>query len=81
MEIKRREFNKMLGAAVGGAFAGIAGGCESNGKSESEAGIAKHACKSRNECKGQGGCTTGDNSCAGKNSCKGKGGCAVPVKM
>ena len=33
-----------------------------------------------NECKGQGGCKTGDNGCAGKNSCKGKGGCAVPLK-
>jgi hypothetical protein len=33
-----------------------------------------------NECKGMGGCKTGDAGCAGKNSCKGKGGCAVPVK-
>jgi hypothetical protein len=33
---------------------------------------AKHACKGKNDCKGQGG---GKN--AGKNSCKGKGGCAT----
>lgn len=37
---------------------------------------APHACKGLNECKGQGGCKTGDNGCKGKNSCKGKGGCA-----
>jgi hypothetical protein len=33
---------------------------------------AKHACKGKNDCKGQGG---GKN--AGKNDCKGKGGCAT----
>jgi hypothetical protein len=33
---------------------------------------AKHACKGKNDCKGQGG---GKN--AGKNSCKGKGNCAT----
>jgi hypothetical protein len=41
--------------------------------------VAKHACKGQNECKGQGGCGSGDNGCAGKNSCKGKGGCSVPL--
>ena len=41
---------------------------------------AKHSCKGQNDCKGLGGCKSGDNGCAGKNSCKGKGGCAVPVK-
>lgn len=35
----------------------------------------KHDCKGHNECKGQGGCKTGDEGCKGKNSCKGKGGC------
>jgi len=34
-----------------------------------------HACKGANDCKGQGGCKTGDNGCKGQNSCKGKGGC------
>jgi len=38
---------------------------------------AKHSCKGKNDCKGQGGCSTGDNGCKGKNSCKGKGGCAT----
>jgi hypothetical protein len=37
----------------------------------------KHSCKGKNDCKGQGGCKTGDNGCKGKNSCKGKGGCAT----
>jgi hypothetical protein len=34
-----------------------------------------HDCKGKNDCKGQGGCNTGDQGCKGKNSCKGKGGC------
>jgi hypothetical protein len=33
---------------------------------------AKHACKGKNDCKGQGG-----GKHAGKNDCKGKGGCAT----
>ena len=37
----------------------------------------KHACKGQNDCKGKGGCKSGDNGCKGKNSCKGKGGCAT----
>ena len=36
-----------------------------------------HSCKGNNECKGKGGCKTGDAGCKGKNSCKGKGGCAT----
>jgi hypothetical protein len=35
---------------------------------------AKHSCKGKNDCKGQGG---GDAKHAGKNSCKGKGDCAT----
>lgn len=50
------------------ALAGTAGGVMNH-----EAG--KHDCKGHNECKGQGGCKTGDNGCKGKNSCKGHGGC------
>jgi hypothetical protein len=38
---------------------------------------AKHSCKGKNDCKGQGGCKTSDNGCKAKNSCKGKGGCAT----
>ncbi|HTV48486.1 MAG TPA: hypothetical protein VMG59_08575 [Phycisphaerae bacterium] len=37
--------------------------------------VDTHACKGQNDCKGQGGCSSGDNGCNGKNSCKGKGGC------
>ena len=37
----------------------------------------KHACKGKNSCKGNGGCSTGDQGCKGKNTCKGKGGCAT----
>lgn len=36
--------------------------------------LAKHSCKGKNDCKGQGG---GDVQHAGKNSCKGKGACAT----
>ncbi len=39
--------------------------------------VEKHACKGMNSCKGNGGCSTGDNGCKAKNSCKGKGGCAT----
>lgn len=35
---------------------------------------AKHSCKGKNDCKGQGG---GDSKHVGKNSCKGKGACAT----
>ena len=38
---------------------------------------SNHSCKGKNDCKGQGGCKSGDNGCKGKNSCKGKGGCAT----
>lgn len=40
---------------------------------------AKHVRKGMNECKGQGGCSAGENRCARKNTCKGKGGCQVPL--
>jgi hypothetical protein len=41
---------------------------------------AKHDCKGKNECKGQGGCGTSDNGCKTKNSCKGHGGCSTMDK-
>src|SRR4051812_10825292 len=34
-------------------------------------------CSGNNDCKGLGGCKTGDNGCKFKNSCKGKGGCSI----
>ena len=42
--------------------------------------VERHACAGLNDCKGLGGCRSGDNGCAGKNSCSGKGGCAVPIR-
>ena len=38
---------------------------------------AKHSCKGKNDCNGQGGCKSSDKGCKGKNSCQGKGGCAT----
>jgi len=73
----RREFNKIMGAVVAGM---VAGSKAFAGDEKAEDKAAKHVCKGHNECKGQGGCKSGDNGCAGKNSCKGKGGCAVPKK-
>jgi hypothetical protein len=34
-------------------------------------------CSGQNDCKGLGGCKSGDNGCKFKNSCKGKGGCSI----
>ena len=74
--MKRRDFNKLVLAAFGGALVGsrvvdptlaLAGDDKAGG----------HACAGKNECKGKGGCKSGDAGCKGKNSCKGKGGCAV----
>ncbi len=75
--MKRRDFTKVVGAAVAGLAAGSR--LKAADEKEGESG-AKHACKGMNECKGQGGCKSGDNGCVGKNSCKGKGGCAVTGK-
>jgi hypothetical protein len=64
----RRQFNKVMGAAVAGMLAGskaFAGDAAAEDKG------GKHVCKGKNECKGMGGCKTGDGGCAGKNTCKG----------
>src|SRR5258706_4539999 len=50
-------------------------------KKSMEKNMAKHGCAGQNDCKGQGGCKTGDAGCSGKNSCKGKGGCATDGSM
>lgn len=75
----RRDFNKMVVAAMGGIMAGAAiGGCSTGDKKEaSTQEMEKHACKGRNSCKGNGGCKTATNECKGKNACKGQGGCAT----
>lgn len=55
---------------------------EKSGKSAPKKGPVKykHLCKGNNDCKGKGGCRSGDRGCRGKNTCKGKGGCAVPIE-
>ncbi len=72
----RRDFNKLAALAMGGVLAGATFGCKSNGEG-GDGGGEKHACKGLNNCKGHGGCASGDAGCAAKNSCKGKGGCAT----
>ncbi len=94
-DLNRRDFNKLVLAAVGGAVAGASlAGCENkpappetpkggDGKTppkESGTPMAKHACKGMNECKGQGACKTEANACKGQNACKSKGGCATVEK-
>lgn len=73
----RRDFNKLMGAAVAGMLVGSKVSAQTAKPEEKK---EAHICKGKNACKGQGGCKSGDAGCAGKNSCKGKGGCAVPVK-
>lgn len=74
----------VLAAAVSGLFGGTAvrlNAQPSNGGATASAGVAvaqdapavaKHSCKGKNDCKGQGG-----GKHPGKNSCKGKGDCAT----
>ncbi len=73
--MERRQFNKVMGAVVAGVVAGSK--LLRADEKTPEAKADKHICKGKNDCKGMGGCKTGDNGCAGKNSCKGKGGCAT----
>ena len=76
----------MTGLVAGGFSAQAASVTKDNsiskaGKADTRADKPKdHACKGHNDCKGQGGCKSGDKGCAGKNTCKGKGGCAIPPK-
>ncbi len=78
--MNRRNFGLALGTAVAGLAAGAALNAQDDPKPTKKTKAAKHDCQGKNACKGQGGCSTGDNGCAGKNSCKGKGGCSVPAK-
>ncbi len=79
MSMKRRNFNKLLLGAVTGILVGAQTRSIYAAEAADEGGD-KHACKGMNDCKGQGGCESGDNGCAGKNSCKGHGGCATSAK-
>lgn len=80
--------NSVQNIALAAAFAGLLGGTAvrvhaqpTNGPHNASAGVmlaqdapapAKHSCKGKNDCKGQGG-----GKHPGKNSCKGKGDCAT----
>lgn len=72
----RRTFGNRISAALAGvsAAAMIRPSAEAFDKHE------KHVCKGMNECKGQGGCKSGEGGAPGKNSCKGKGGCATVAR-
>ena len=70
----------IISAAMAGLVAGTMAtiGCKSDSGTQTTASdSSKHDCKGMNSCKGQGGCSQGDQGCKGKNSCKGKGGCKV----
>ncbi|MHC5019354.1 MAG: hypothetical protein ACYTGX_04440 [Planctomycetota bacterium] len=74
--VNRRDFTKLMAAAVGGIMAGSAlSGCA--GGETGGGGDAKNICAGKNSCKSKGGCSSGNNGCAGKNDCKGQGGCAT----
>ncbi len=87
MSVKRRDFNKLLLGAVTGLLVGVQTGSVYAAEAADEGSVYaaeaadeggdKHACKGMNDCKGQGGCASGDNGCFGKNSCKGLGGCGT----
>jgi hypothetical protein len=84
--MKNSSKSLVLAAAVAGLLGGTAvrvnAQSTQNAPTTAQAGVlvaqatepAKHACKGKNDCKGQGG---GDAKHAGKNSCKGKGACAT----
>jgi len=89
----KRQFNALLlTAALSGLVGGtsVAAKASINGSTRVTSATAgmmlagqtqtpnpKHSCKGKNDCKGVGGCSTGDKGCKGKNTCKGKGGCAT----
>jgi hypothetical protein len=68
----------MTGQVCGASIA-LVGGCNTQAGASASAvdKITPHDCAGKNNCKGQGGCDSGDHGCSGKNSCKGKGGCEV----
>ena len=69
----RRQFNKLMGAAVAGMTIGSHALAQENATEDKP---DKHICRGRNECKGLGNCKSDKHECAGKNDCKGQGGCA-----
>jgi hypothetical protein len=74
----QKHLHLLTAAAIAALVAGAPlTSCKSTKDGSSASASAKHGCKGMNACKGQGGCSTGDNKCKGQNSCKGKGGCAT----
>ncbi len=75
----RREFARLVAAAVGGIVAGgtLAFPLAGTAFADDEPPAAKHACRGLNECKGQGACKTDLNACKGQNECRALGGCAT----
>jgi hypothetical protein len=72
--MNRRRFTRVMGAVVAGMAAGAK--LAPTGKGD-DTQCEGHACKGRNDCRGKGGCKTGDQGCSGRNSCASKGGCAT----
>jgi len=84
----RRDFHRLVSAAVGGLVTGSLSACrgEGGGSGSAEA-VELHACRGLNACQGQGAdgqnacagqgtCATAKaHSCAGLNECKNQGGC------
>ncbi len=75
MAMNRRDFGRVMLGVTGGLLAGAQ--LANVAYAGEDGGGDTHICKGHNDCKGKGGCKTGDGGCAGKNSCKGKGGCAA----
>jgi hypothetical protein len=89
MNGKSRIARVVSAAAMSGLLAGAGAtlvGCQKDKSAGTQASssmdnmTSQHSCKGQNDCRGKGGCMTGDNGCKGKNSCRGKGGCSSDHK-
>ncbi len=86
--MKRTTRTMIAAAAISGLLSGAAinqsYAADQDGKPGKAAPAKKipkvQDCGGQNDCKGLGGCKTGDNGCKFKNSCKGKGGCKITKK-
>ena len=66
--MNRRDFNKMMLAAVGGVMAGARTAKAhhlDDAVASKPADKSGNSCKGKNACKGKGGCKSGDNGCKG----------------
>jgi hypothetical protein len=86
--MKKTSRTLIVAAAMTGLMAGSnpqIGRCDSTNAVPGQVAPEKktptaHGCAGQNDCKGIGGCKSGDNGCKFKNSCKGKGGCEITAK-